>query len=72
VHDANQSIYAQPTWFENYLSPWVNAEFKINPKLTVQVGMRLDYQTARTEENDEYSTFDPNTPNPARGAAPAP
>ena len=37
VHDANQSIYAQPTWFENYLSPWVNAEFKINPKLTVQV-----------------------------------
>jgi hypothetical protein len=70
VHDANQSIFAQPTWFENYLSPWVNAEFKINPKLTVQVGMRLDYQTARTEENDEYSTFDPNTPNPGAGGRP--
>ena len=32
VHDANQNIYAQPTWFENYLSPWINAEFKINPQ----------------------------------------
>ena len=67
VHDANQSIYAQPTWFENYLSPWVNAEFKVNSKLTLTAGLRLDYQTARTEENDEYSTFDPNTPNPGAG-----
>jgi len=70
VHDANQSIYAQPTWHENYLAPWVNAEFKINPKLTINAGMRLDYQTARTEENDEYSTFDPNTPNPGAGGRP--
>jgi hypothetical protein len=29
--------------------------------------MRLDYQTARTEANDSYSTFDPNTPNPGAG-----
>ena len=70
VHDANQNIYAQPTWFENYLSPWVNAEFKISPKLTLTAGLRLDYQTARTEENDEYSTFDANTPNPGAGGRP--
>ena len=38
VHDANQSIYAQPTWYENYLSPWVNAEFKVNSKLTRERG----------------------------------
>ena len=70
VHTANQSIYAQPTWFESYLSPWVNAEIKVNSKLTVNAGLRLDYQTARTEENDEYSTFDPNTPNPGAGGRP--
>ena len=70
VHDANQSIYAQPTWFENYLSPWINAEFKVSPKLTLTAGLRLDYQTARTEENDEYSTFDANTPNPGAGGRP--
>jgi hypothetical protein len=70
VHAANQNIYAQPTWFENYFSPWINAEMKVNSKLTLQAGMRLDYQTARTEQNDEYSTFDANTPNPGAGGRP--
>jgi hypothetical protein len=70
VQGASQLIYAQPTWFENYLSPWINAEFKVNPKLTLTAGLRLDYQTARTEENDEYSTFDANTPNPGAGGRP--
>jgi len=70
VDSANQNVYAQPTWFEDYISPWINAEFKINSKLTLQAGLRLDYQTARTEENNEYSTFDPNTPNPGAGGLP--
>ena len=70
VHAANQSIFAQPTWYESYFSPWINAEFKVNSKLTVTAGLRLDYQSARTEENDEYSTFDPNTPNPGAGGRP--
>jgi len=70
VHASSQLIYAQPTWFENYLAPWINAEFKVNSKLTLNAGLRLDYQTARTEENDEYSTFDPNTPNPGAGGRP--
>ena len=48
----------------------VNAEFKVNSKLTLNAGLRLDYQTARTEKNDEYSTFDPNTPNPGAGGRP--
>jgi hypothetical protein len=70
VHASNQSIYAQPTWYESYFSPWINAEFKVNSKLTVTAGLRLDYQSARTEENDEYSTFDRNTPNPGAGNVP--
>jgi hypothetical protein len=70
VHAANQLIYAQPTWYEDYLSPWINAEFKVSPKLTLTAGLRLDHQTARTEQNDEYSTFDPNTPNPGAGNRP--
>jgi hypothetical protein len=70
VHASNQQIFAQPTWYESYFSPWINAEFKVNSKLTVNAGLRLDYQSARTEENDEYSTFDPNTPNPGAGGRP--
>ena len=67
VHDANQYIYAPAVWYESYVSPWINAEFKLSSKLTVTAGLRLDYQTARTEANDNYSTFDPNTPNPGAG-----
>jgi carboxypeptidase family protein len=70
VHAANQAIYAQTTWFESYFSPWINAEFKLNSKLTLNAGLRLDYQGARTEEDDQYSTFDPNTPNPGAGGRP--
>ncbi len=70
VHSSDQNIYAQPTWYESYLSPWINAEFKVNSKLTLTAGLRLDYQSARTEQNDEYSTFDPNTPNPGAGGRP--
>jgi hypothetical protein len=70
VHYADQNIYATPTWYEDYLSPWINAEIKVNSKLTVNAGLRLDYQTARTEQNDNYSTFDPNTPNPGAGGRP--
>src|SRR5207245_6740268 len=70
VHASSQYIYAQPTWYENYLAPWVNAEFKVNSKLTLTAGLRLDYQTARTEQDDAYSTFDPTTPHPGAGNIP--
>jgi hypothetical protein len=70
VHDANQYIYAPAVWNEAYVSPWINAEFKLSSKLTVTAGLRLDYQTARTEQDDSYSTFDPNTPNPGAGGRP--
>ena len=34
------------------------------------LGLRFDYQFARTESDDQYSTFDPNTPNPGAGNIP--
>jgi hypothetical protein len=34
------------------------------------LGLRWDYQSARTEMNNKYSTFDPNTPNPGAGGIP--
>jgi hypothetical protein len=67
VHTATQQIPVYPEFNEKYFSPWINAEFKVNPKLTVTAGLRLDYQFGRTETNDQYSTFDPNTPNPGAG-----
>jgi hypothetical protein len=70
VNTANQGIPAMPTFRETYTGIWVNDEFKVSDKLTLTLGLRFDYQSARTEIDDQYSTFDPNTPNPAAGNRP--
>jgi hypothetical protein len=70
VFDSNQNIWVEPTFRETYTGIWVNDEFKMSDKLTLTLGMRFDYQSARTEVDDLYSTFDPNTPNPGAGGRP--
>ena len=70
VQSANQTVPVQPTFRETYTGAWINDEFKMSDKLTLTLGLRFDYQSARTEVNDEYSTFDPNTPNPGAGGHP--
>lgn len=70
VHDANQFIPVYPVFNEAYTAPWINDEFKVTGKLTVTLGLRWDYQFARTERRDRYSTFDPTTPNPGAGGLP--
>ncbi len=67
VQDANQTIPVFPTFRETYTGAWLNDEFKMSDKLTLTLGLRFDYQSARTETQDQYSTFDPNTPNPGAG-----
>ena len=52
------------------MSPWINAEFKVNSKLTVTAGLRWTTSPPARKQNDEYSTFDPNTPNPGAGGRP--
>ena len=59
-----------PMFYEAYTSPWINDEFKATSRLTLTLGLRFDYQFARTESQDQYSTFDPNTPNPGAGGLP--
>ncbi len=70
VHASNQTIPVQPTFNEAYTASWINDEFKVSERLTLTLGLRFDYQFARTESQDQYSTFDPNTPNPGAGNRP--
>ena len=67
VQDASQTIPVFPTFRETYTGAWINDEFKMSDKLTLTLGLRFDYQSARTETQDKYSTFDPGTPNPGAG-----
>lgn len=70
VHSSNQTIAAMPTFHEAYTATWINDEFKVSDRLTLTLGLRFDYQFARTEAEDQYSTFSPTTPNPAAGNIP--
>jgi hypothetical protein len=49
---------------ERYWSPWVNDEIKLTDKLTINFGLRFDYQAARNERNDRFSNFSPTAINP--------
>jgi len=44
-------------FYEAYTSPWINDEYKVSSRLTLTLGLRFDYQFARTETQDRYSTF---------------
>ena len=70
VFSSTQTLPFHPQFYEGYLSPWINEEFKATSKLTLTLGLRFDYQRARTESQNRYSTFDPNTPNPGAGGLP--
>lgn len=70
VDSSTQTIPFHPMFYEAYTAPWVNDEYKVTNRLTLTLGLRLDYQFARTESQDQYSTFDPNTPNPGAGGLP--
>lgn len=67
THSGRFEIPAEPTFYERYIAPWVNVESKVTNALTLTLGLRWDYQTARIEARDMYSTFDLNAPNPGAG-----
>jgi hypothetical protein len=52
---------------EQYISPWINDEFKATKNLTLTLGLRFDYQGCLSEAHGNQSTFSPTTPNPAAG-----
>jgi hypothetical protein len=67
VDNANFNVNFRHLENEQYISPWVNDEFKATKDLTLTFGMRFDYQGCLSEAHGNQSTFDPNTPNPGAG-----
>jgi hypothetical protein len=46
---------------------FVQDDFRVNSKLTVNIGLRWDYNPSQTEEHDRLFTFSPNTTDPETG-----
>ncbi|HXP10568.1 MAG TPA: TonB-dependent receptor, partial [Acidobacteriaceae bacterium] len=49
------------------ISPYVQDDIKLTPKLTLNLGLRWDIQVPFTENNNLIVFFNPDTPNPAAG-----
>jgi hypothetical protein len=67
VDNANFNVNFHHLLNEQYISPWVNDEFKVTKDLTLTLGLRFDYQGCLSDAHGNQSTFDPNTPNPGAG-----
>jgi hypothetical protein len=64
VHEASFFQGLDHVVSEKYWSPWINDEIKVTDRLTLNFGLRFDYQTPRTERHNRFSTFDPKAMNP--------
>jgi len=49
---------------------WVADDFKVNSRLTVNLGLRHDIMLPYTESGDNFTYLDPAIPNPAAGGRP--
>ena len=63
------SVVATVAQFSSY-SWWAADDFKVTPRLTLNLGVRHDIWLPYTEANDHFTFFDPTAPNPAVGGYP--
>lgn len=50
-----------------YMGLYVQDDYKLTHKLTVNLGLRYDIPWTRAEKDNIFSSFEPNYPNPAAG-----
>ena len=54
-----------------YLAEFVQDDWRVNNKLTMNAGLRYDINFPRTERYNRLSIFDPNATSPMAGQVPA-
>jgi Carboxypeptidase regulatory-like domain len=63
------SVIATGGRYKDY-SWWIQDNFKVTPRLTLNIGLRHDIWTPYQEVNNRQSFFNPDIPNPLVGNAP--
>lgn len=63
----NSQQTVQPAYEFLSSAAFIQDDIKITPRLTINVGIRYDYDPPRNEKQDRYRGFDPTMPNPEAG-----
>ncbi len=70
VNSASRA-FANEVRFRNLsISPYVQDDFKVTPRLTINAGVRWDIMVPFTEANNQIVFLDPTAPNPAANGIP--
>lgn len=54
-------------WRNLYIAPWIEDDWKVSPKLTLNLGLRWDIDFPVTEEHNRGNSFNPAAINPVSG-----
>lgn len=63
------SVIGTVAQFKSY-SYWIADDYKVSPRLTINLGLRHDIMLPYTEKSDYFTYLDPYAPNPAAGGRP--
>ena len=66
----NQEHTFSASTASSYYGLYFQDEFRVNPKLTLNIGVRWDTDLPHTERYNRLSYFDPNAPSPLAGKVP--
>lgn len=67
--NAFNATYQISSW---YLAPWIQDDWRVNSKLTMNIGLRWDLLTGPVDKKDRLNVgFDPNMPNAVQSQIPS-
>lgn len=68
---ANQTYDSSAASSNSYWAGYLQDDWKISRKLTLNLGLRYEVETPRTERYNQLSYWDPSKPSPLQGSVPA-